>query len=58
VSLLKFIQEIKAIEYNSFSPFTLFADACTADAKDAITFNNEVALFLKNKEKKTFKDHK
>jgi hexosaminidase len=46
------------IEYNSFSPFTLFADACTADAKDAITFNNEVALFLKNKEKKTFKDHK
>jgi len=39
------------IEYNSFSPFTLFADACTADAKDAITFNNEVALFLKNKEK-------
>jgi hexosaminidase len=43
------------IEYNSFSPFTLFADACTADAKDAITFNNEVALFLKNKEKKHLK---
>jgi hexosaminidase len=39
-------------EYKTFSPFTLFADACTADAKDAMLFNNEVALFIKNNNKK------
>lgn len=38
-------------EYKSFSPFTLFADACAADAEDALLFNSEVASFLKNKEK-------
>lgn len=42
-------------EYKTFSPFTLFADACTADAEDAITFNNEVTSFLKNKENKHLK---
>jgi len=30
-------------EYKTFSPFTLFADACVADAKDAVTFNKLVA---------------
>ena len=39
-------------EYKTFSPFTLFADACTADAKDAILFNNEVALFTNSNDKK------
>lgn len=29
-------------EYKSFSPFSLFADACTVDAEDAISFNNAV----------------
>jgi hexosaminidase len=36
-------------EYKTFSPFTLFADACSADAEDAVSFNNEVDVFLKNK---------
>jgi len=30
------------IEYKSFSPFTLFADACVADAEDAMKFNKLV----------------
>lgn len=30
-------------EYKTFSPFTLFADACVADAKNAIIFNKLVA---------------
>jgi len=33
-------------EYKSFSPFTLFADACTADAADELKFKNAVQLFL------------
>ncbi|MFT5249040.1 MAG: hexosaminidase [bacterium] len=32
-------------EYKTYSPFTLFADACTADAEDAISFNKSVKLF-------------
>jgi hexosaminidase len=36
-------------EYKTFSPFTLFADACVTDAEDAVDFNKQVALFLKNK---------
>ena len=32
-------------EYKTFSPFTLFADACTADAEAAAAFKIEVALF-------------
>ena len=34
-------------EYKTFSPFTLFADACTSDAKAAVEFKKEVALFIK-----------
>ena len=34
-------------EYKSFSPFTLFADACSADAEDAYYFNKHVNIFLK-----------
>jgi len=37
-------------EYKSFSPFTLFADACTADAPDALKFNNNTNLFIKKQE--------
>lgn len=33
-------------EYKTFSPFTLFADACTSDAKAAVEFKREVARFL------------
>ncbi|WP_445738184.1 beta-N-acetylhexosaminidase [Mariniflexile sp.] len=35
-------------EYKTYSPFTLFADACTADAEDADSFNNSVSNYLKN----------
>ena len=38
-------------EYKTFSPFTLFADACSADAVDAIAFNAATASFLKNPSK-------
>ena len=36
-------------EYKTYSPFTLFADACTADAKDALDFDSAVTNYLKNK---------
>lgn len=36
-------------EYKSFSPFTLFADACTVDAKDALFFNKAVSKFIHDK---------
>ena len=39
------------IEYKSFSPFTLFADACVVDAIDAVPFNKAVSL-LKAKNNK------
>lgn len=35
------------IEYKSFSPFMLFADACVVNAKDAETFNTLVKRYLK-----------
>ena len=43
-------------EYKTFSPFTLFADACVTDAKDAVIFNklvaqenfDEVKIYLKH----------
>lgn len=34
-------------EYKTYSPYTLFADACNVDAKDAIVFNNLVNEYLK-----------
>ena len=33
-------------EYKTFSPFTLFADACSADAEYAKAFNTNVARFM------------
>ena len=36
-------------EYKMYSPLTLFADACTPDASDALEFNQAVANFLNNK---------
>lgn len=33
-------------EYKTFSPFTLFADACVADAEDAVLFNDVVSNFI------------
>jgi hexosaminidase len=36
------------IEYKTFSPFNLFADACVVDAKDASYFNQSVSNFINN----------
>ena len=36
-------------EYQMYSPFTLFADACTPDASDALAFDAAVNLYLENK---------
>ena len=33
-------------EYKTFSPFTLFADACVTDAEDAVLFNDVVSNFI------------
>lgn len=35
-------------EYKSFSPFTLFADACVVDAKDAVDFKSLTSSFISN----------
>ena len=43
-------------EYKSFSPFTLFADACAADAEDALEFNNVVSLFIKGDNKENLNE--
>lgn len=36
-------------EYKMYSPLTLFADACTPDASDALEFNMAVTSYLNNK---------
>ncbi|MFB9076402.1 beta-N-acetylhexosaminidase [Flavobacterium procerum] len=36
-------------EYQMYSPLTLFADACTPDAKDALAFDVVVTQYLANK---------
>lgn len=36
-------------EYQMYSPLTLFADACTPDAKDALAFDDAVNQYLANK---------
>jgi hexosaminidase len=36
-------------EYKTYSPFNLFADACTPDASDALGFDTAVNNYLKNK---------
>lgn len=43
-------------EYKSFSPFTLFADACTVDAIDAENFNELIAYHIKYPSKKSSKE--
>ncbi|HWS60198.1 MAG TPA: beta-N-acetylhexosaminidase [Flavobacterium sp.] len=40
-------------EYQTYSPFTLFADVCTPDASDALEFENVVTNYLKNKNSET-----
>jgi hexosaminidase len=36
-------------EYQMYSPFTLFADACAPDAKDSLAFDDAVTQYLANK---------
>jgi hexosaminidase len=36
-------------EYQMYSPLTLFADACTPDAEDALAFDSAVSQYLTNK---------
>nr|WP_315149518.1 family 20 glycosylhydrolase [uncultured Flavobacterium sp.] len=41
-------RNIEGTEYKTYSPFTLFADACTADASDALGFEAAVTNYLGN----------
>lgn len=42
-------------EYQMYSPLTLFADACTPDASDAVLFNDLVNEFTNNRSNETAK---
>tara|TARA_R110001592_G_scaffold325549_1_gene605634 strand:- start:3815 stop:5860 length:2046 start_codon:yes stop_codon:yes gene_type:complete len=44
------------VEYKSFSPFTLFADACTVDAEDAESFNSVVNHYFGNNNEVDFNE--
>lgn len=41
------------VEYQMYSPLTLFADACTPDAQDALPFNSLVQEYTKSKDEAT-----
>ena len=43
-----YTRNIGGTEYQMFSPFTLFADACVPDAKSKRYFDNLVVLYLEN----------
>lgn len=43
-------------EYQTYSPFTLFADACTVDAEDSFKFNEALQSFMKTQNKETTND--
>tara|TARA_B110000211_G_C14088283_1_gene557704 strand:- start:1397 stop:3451 length:2055 start_codon:yes stop_codon:yes gene_type:complete len=58
INLTKICEPLKAYErnkggkeYKTYSPFTLFVDACNTDAIDAINFNKTVKMYLKDKSK-------
>ncbi|MDO6759286.1 family 20 glycosylhydrolase [Tamlana sp. 2_MG-2023] len=42
-----YARNLDGIEYKTYSPFNLFADACVADASDALKFNKAVSKFTK-----------
>ncbi|MFH6999676.1 beta-N-acetylhexosaminidase [Flavobacterium sp. FlaQc-57] len=42
-------RNVGGTEYQMYSPFTLFADACTPDAKDSLAFDDAVAQYLASK---------
>jgi hexosaminidase len=47
--LKKYSRNKGGTEYQMYSPFTLFADACTPDAINALAFNAVVNQYLENK---------
>ena len=44
-----YTRNIGGTEYQMYSPLTLFADACTPDAKDSLLFDEAVTQYLTNK---------
>jgi len=44
-----YTRNIGGTEYQMYSPLTLFADACTADAKDALAFDEAVTKYQASK---------
>jgi hexosaminidase len=47
--LKKYSRNAEGTEYQTYSPFTLFADACVPDASDALEFNKVVTNYLSDK---------
>ncbi|WP_269222707.1 beta-N-acetylhexosaminidase [Flavobacterium sp. IMCC34518] len=47
--LKKYSRNAEGTEYQTYSPFTLFADACIPDASDALEFNKVVTNYLSDK---------
>ncbi|CAN1556316.1 Chb N-acetyl-beta-hexosaminidase [Flavobacteriaceae bacterium] len=45
----KYSRNAEGTEYQTYSPFTLFADACVPDASDALEFDKAVTCYLGNK---------
>lgn len=43
-----YTRNVGGTEYQTYSPFTLFADACNVDASDAFKFNKIVADYISN----------
>jgi len=45
----RYSRNAEGTEYQTYSPFTLFADACVPDASDALEFDKAVINYLGNK---------
>lgn len=43
-----YTRNVGGTEYQTYSPFNLFADACNVDASDAIKFNKVVSNYISN----------
>ncbi len=53
--LKKYTRNKGGVEYQTYSPFALFADACTSDAEDAKEFNKLVSTFINQPNNKKVK---
>ncbi|KAB1067574.1 family 20 glycosylhydrolase [Tamlana haliotis] len=47
-----YARNLDGIEYKTYSPFNLFADACVADASDALKFNKVASEFVQGGDNK------